>query len=114
MDDGMLSPAVIRRRGVREAILRWAYNVYQANPDVCLTSDQIYSGFSTGQVTYTTAEIDGELVGLVNDGMLTWQQIPNMGQMPSKGYKITNRGVDFRLANCPWDQIDRFTGKQHL
>ena len=42
-----ISEATNRSREIRKTILRLLYNAYQANPDIGLLADHVYSGFST-------------------------------------------------------------------
>ncbi|MFB3893236.1 MAG: hypothetical protein ACE15C_14565 [Phycisphaerae bacterium] len=108
----LISPAAKRRRGIREAILRSVHNLYAAAPEMHLAAEEIYEGFSHGIVAYERSEIDGEIVSLVQDGMIEVQKLPQYSELPRHGYRITSRGRDFVLAGFPWGKIDEFTGRQ--
>jgi len=108
-----ISEATNRSREIRKTILRLLYNAYQANPDIGLLADHVYSGFSTSVFQYERREIDCELVDMIEDGLLVVEDAPGeIGPMPKKCYRATSRGRDFHKAGCPWEKIDEFTGGQ--
>jgi len=109
----MISEPTARSRSIRETILRILANAYGANPTVCILADHLYRGFSASVLQFGRAEIDCELVDLIEDGLIAGQDAPGgVGPVAAKCYKTTSRGRDFFRAGCPWDKIDEFTGGQ--
>jgi len=107
-----LSHAVLRSRSIREVILHVLHNCGAASPDIAVLARHIYDAFSDGRVPYGREEIDAEIADLIEDGMIGVHDVPDVGPMPMKGYKIKSRGRDFFRAGCPWAKIDEFTGAE--
>ena len=105
--------AVVRSRSIREIVLRQLNSIY-AYPNLGLTYETILVGFSTGVVRYTVDEIEGELVSLIQDGLIVQFNAPGGEPLPEKLYRIIKNGHDFVLANFPWMRVDEYTGKQEL
>ncbi len=105
---------VRKLRAIREAILRLLYNTFVSCPDVGVMARHVYEGFTTGRVQYMQAEIDAVLADLIEDKLITVENVPGVEAIPDKMYRVTSRGRDFVLARFPWDCIDEFTGKESL
>ena len=104
-------PSVIRSRGIRERILRLLAAQYAGNPEAGVPHGQIVEGFSTGRVSYTAAEIQGEVLDLEECGLV--RILPGEDQ-PERTYQITKNGRDFVKAKFPWGRIDEYTGQAKL
>ena len=109
-----MNQQVRRSRTVREVILRLLYAAFKGNPDVGVEHGDILKGFATGMVRYTPSEIEGELISLVEAGLIEQRNAPGGEPLPEKLYRITRAGRDFRLSQFRWDRVDEYTGKQEL
>ncbi|MHC4984180.1 MAG: hypothetical protein ACYTF6_13560 [Planctomycetota bacterium] len=107
-------PAVLRKRAIRELILRLLRATFEGAPDIGVPYRQILEAFTGGRDTYTTIEIRAQLVDLVEDGLIEIMPAPAGGGLPSPGkiYRVTSRGRDFADANYPWHRVDEFSGRQ--
>lgn len=101
---------VHRRRTIRRHILRMLRAAHVGNPDVGIEFAEICKAFTGGQTNYDREEIQAELIDLLDDGLIKSKPSPFDAMV--RIYEISSRGRDFLDADCPWDRIDEFTGKQ--
>ena len=108
----MINHAAQHSRSIREAILRLVYNTFQANPDVRVLARHVYEMAMCQRIQILREEIDAELVYLVDIRMIDVANVPGMGPVPEKGYRLVPRGRDFYMAGCPWAKVDEFGEEQ--
>jgi len=105
-----MDPEIRNSRAIRESILRMLYNAFQSSPDIRVRADDIYAGFSTGEIQHDRHEINAELADLMADQLIVVEDIPSVSPVTKKGYKLTSRGRDFVRARFPWGRVDEYTG----
>lgn len=103
-----------KARVMRETILRVLYNTFAAAPGVCVLLSHLHQAFSTSTVPPLPEEVNGQIVDLVEDGLIVAAEAPGVSSIPQKCYSLTSKGRDFYRARCPWDKLDEFTGGQKL
>jgi len=110
-----VEPQVLRSRTIREALLKLLMRMFQADPELAVAGEDLYQGFSTSRLQYDRAEVDGELINLMDEGLVEVVDLPaifGFERLPAKHYRITSRGRDFVRARFPWGKIDEFSGDQ--
>jgi len=98
-----------RSRFAREMILRLLSAADGAGIGLGMTWSQIRSGFTRRRTEFSDAGIRRELNDLVDDNLIERRWDDDMG---CDMFRIVSRGREFLRANCPWERIDEFTGRQ--
>lgn len=97
-----------RRRWLRATILDILEAADRARLGIGLTRRQLVAAFRR-QLKRGLSEGDlGRVIdGLCREAFIYAEQDP---VLRDETYHLTEKGVDFRLAGCPWDRVDEFTG----
>jgi hypothetical protein len=102
---------VARSRMIRQTVLRIVAISHQAAPGVVVLARQIYESLATGMVRYTQSEVDVELAYMASAKLLETVSVASGRPMPEPGYRLTNAGLDFWRAECPWTELEGYLGR---
>lgn len=114
MSGNQASPETVRSRRVRERILHMLVAAHRGCPDVGIDHGEILKAFAGDRARYSPADVQAELIDLIDDGLITQHNAPWGGDLPEKIYQVTSQGRDFQRAGFPWGRIDEYTGGQTL
>jgi len=97
---------VIRSRALRRRLLEILKDVYSANVAAGLTPEELLriSRRSSGPFGWRSDDVNAELSRLAAAHLV---EITSAGRIHAR---LTNEGVDFLDAGCPWAAIDKFSG----
>ena len=107
------SASVLKSRMIREGILRPLFHLHQQNAEVGMTPPQLYALFSGMVMPPSREEISAEVSVMVEDSWLESDQFQGLSG-PERRFRITRQGRDFLLGECPWEAIDKYSGRQKL
>ena len=96
-----------------ETILLSLAAIYDADPGVRLTAEQLFRGMASSSVPPTDEESRAALAELIDRRLAAAEDdsLP-MGLVPQKVYRITTDGLDFKRHRFPWDLVDRFAARR--